>query len=85
MTAFSFDTPAELFPSRRNVRAKGAVTYRRFTTAADAIRFAVEELPAQYLPGTYLEVDEERFDGDKIRQLYNRPDYPLPRQSPPRS
>lgn len=85
MASFSYNTPAELFPSRRNVRARGAVTYRRFPTAADAIRFAVEELPPQFLAGTYLEVDEERFDSDGIRQLYDRADYPLPRQSRPRS
>ena len=80
MAAFRYDTPAELFPSRRNTRAKGAVAYRRFATAADAIRFAVEELPAKYFAGTYMEVDEERFDGDGIRQLYDSPEYPLPRQ-----
>jgi hypothetical protein len=82
MAAFDFATPAELFPSKRNLRAKGAVTYRRFDTAADAIRYAVEELPPQYFAGTYLEVDEERFDGEGIRKLYESPDYPLPRRDP---
>ena len=59
--------------------------YKRFTCAADAIRYAIEEMPAEFLAGAFLEVREERFDGPEIRRLYERPDYPLKRarRTPP--
>src|SRR5580700_2419351 len=45
------------------------MTYRRFATAAKAIRFAVEELPADLVPGTILQVGEDRFGHPEIRDL----------------
>jgi hypothetical protein len=42
-----------------------AVRYWRFNTAAKAIRFAVEELPAPLLVRAYLQVEDERFDSDE--------------------
>jgi chaperonin GroES len=38
--------------------------------AADATRFAIEELPTGLLPDARVEVDEEIFDRDAIRRLY---------------
>ena len=58
------------------------VGYRRFNRAADAIRFAIEELPPQALVGAWLEVSEERFDAAGIRRLYDCPAYPLDRRRP---
>ena len=80
MTAFDFSAEAELFPSRARASRRQPVGYKRFEHASDAIRFAVEELPAESLIGAYLEVGEERFSGQDIRRLYDRPDYPLPRR-----
>jgi Arc/MetJ-type ribon-helix-helix transcriptional regulator len=61
-----------------------AIEYRRFASAADAIRYAIEELRPELLSGAYLEVDEERFDRNAIRRLYDSADYPLARGAPAR-
>ena len=79
MARFDYASPAELFFSRRKPRTARGVTYLRFATAAEAIRYAVEELPAAAFPGTYLEVNEERFDSGAIRRLYDADEYPVPR------
>ncbi|HVV62036.1 MAG TPA: hypothetical protein VHD14_09815 [Pseudolabrys sp.] len=76
MEKFDYNAPAELFPARHRKVAK-KITYRRFDHAADAIRFAVEELPAPLLLGACLEIDEQRLDGKDIQALYDSKDYPL--------
>jgi hypothetical protein len=82
MTTFDYTALAELYPARSWKGGAGRVTYKRFEAAAEALRFAIEELPPQFLLGTYLEVDEARFDGRQIRKLYESEDYPLPRRQP---
>jgi hypothetical protein len=84
MTVFDYDTAADLFgysnptANSRRVRRQ-PLNYRRFGRAADAIRFAIEEMPARMLAGACLEVDEIRFDGAGIRELYDSAAYPLTR------
>lgn len=73
-----YNAPAELFPSRAK-RGKTQVRYRRFDTAAAALRFAIEEMPPPVLLGAFLEVDEERFGAKEMRSLYSSAAYPLRR------
>ena len=79
MTDFDFAAQAELFPTRSRLSRRQPVSYKRFDTAAEAIRYAIEELPPDLLVGAYLEVEEERFNAQGIQELYERPAYPLPR------
>jgi hypothetical protein len=76
MKPFDYKAPAELFPSR-NRKFPSKVKYRRFDKVAEAIRFAIEELPEPLLLGAYLQVDEQRLGHQDIRALYQSPAYPL--------
>ncbi|HLL27947.1 MAG TPA: hypothetical protein VKT73_09925 [Xanthobacteraceae bacterium] len=81
MAAFDFGALAELYPCKGRGGARSPVTYHRFETAAEAIRFAIEELSPALLIGAILEVEEERYHKDEIRALYDSKEYPLPRQA----
>lgn len=81
MSPFNYGSEAELFPTRSRLSRRQPVTYKRFDTAAEAIRYAIEELDPDLLVGAYLEVDEERFDAQGIRKLYASDDFPLSRDS----
>ncbi len=52
---------------------RGVVTYRRFTTAAEAIRHAIEDVSSAALGSCALEVDGQRIQGredpDALHQL----------------
>jgi hypothetical protein len=83
MAEIDYAAEAELFPTRGRRTKPRSFAYRRFARAADAIRFAIEELPPALLNGAYLEVDEQRFDGEGIQRLYASEDYPLARSKAP--
>ncbi|QGM99928.1 hypothetical protein [Methylocystis parvus] len=56
------------------------LAFRRFGQAAEAIRFAVEELTPSILNGCKLEIGEAEYFGRAIRPLYDDSAFPLSRR-----
>jgi hypothetical protein len=77
---FDYTTDAELYSSKFGRRGLRPLIYRRFASAAEAIRFPIEDLPDS-LVGTFLDIDETRFPSAEIRRLYASTHYPLPRRA----
>ena len=71
---FDYSSPAELYLSKRRGRH---TDYRRFTTAAEAIGYAVEELRTHRSLSAWMQVGKERFSKNEIYRLYEGSDYPL--------
>ena len=76
---FAYEAPAEIYSSGGTTRRKQSMSYRRFPSSAQAIRFAIEELPQIMQRGTVMEVGDDRFEFEAIRALYDSADYPLVR------
>jgi hypothetical protein len=66
--AFDYSSPAELFLSKRRGRH---TDYRRFATAAEAIRYAVEELRTCRSLRAWMQVGEDRCNQEEINRLYD--------------
>ncbi len=79
MTRFNYMAVAGLYAGHSKVGTSGP-RYRRFETAAEALRFAVEDMPISQQHGSLLEIDEARFNHNQIRALYDAPDYPISRR-----
>lgn len=77
MREFDFSVEAELYPPRNRKTAGRRFRYQRFDSAAEAIRFAIEELPAEVFSGSIIEAAEERLSSKDIRALYESEAYPL--------
>jgi len=80
LAGFDYRAPAELFPSRAR-KGRSQITYKRFDTAAEAVRFSIEDLPPAALLGAYLELGEVRFGFEEMRILYRDEAFPLKRRS----
>jgi hypothetical protein len=78
---FDYEAVAELFPARNRKFNRQLTGYRRFDSAAEALRYAMEVLPPKLLPGAWLEVEEERFDATAMRRLYDSAAFPLIRHT----
>lgn len=81
MTQIDYMLPAEFFAGRRMGGSITGPRYKRFASTAEAIRFAIEELPGSQLRGSILEVGDVRFESREIRNLYDAVQYPLPRRA----
>ena len=66
---------------REAARQRAREWFRRFPKAAEAIKFAMEELPEPLLLGAVIVVDEARLDHRGIRDLYESADYPLKKRA----
>jgi len=78
---FDYEAVAELFPARSRKFNRQFAAYRRFDSAAEALRFAIEEMPPKSLLGACLEVEERRFDSNAMRRLYDSAEFPLARRA----
>ena len=78
-----YSAAAEVYymPVRRRGGKRQRLAYRRFATAAEAIRFVVEDFPAAHTLSPWMQVGDNRFDGDAIRRFYDSSDYPLGHRS----
>jgi hypothetical protein len=76
VVTFDYGASAELYMPKRKSGARQQLSYRRFATAAEAIRFAIEDFPAIRTLGAWMQVGDERFNSDEIRRLYESDDYP---------
>ena len=78
---FDYSAPAELYLAKRGGGQRKPLQFRCFPTAAEAIRFAVEEFPPVPTLGAWMQVGRARFDGRDIQRLYDSGGYPLPRRA----
>jgi hypothetical protein len=86
MAGFDYGAAADLLPigSAAEVapaRRRKPTGYGRYARAADAIRFAIEELPAKLRRSTSLKTAGESFDSASIRRLYESAEYPIGRRA----
>jgi hypothetical protein len=73
MDKFEYDAPADLYWSDRQGPRKRPVMYRGFARSAEAICFAIEQLP----PSAIMEMGDERIAFAQIRALYDSERYPM--------
>ncbi|MGH6874401.1 MAG: hypothetical protein ACREDW_05260 [Aestuariivirgaceae bacterium] len=80
MAQFNFDSPGEVYCHKKRGTGSGrGLTYRRFETGAEALRFAIEHVPPSDLSTCTVEVDGERFGAADLMILYESGQYPFTR------
>ena len=80
MPDFDYNSPGEFYCQKsKAIGGSSGLSYRRFNTGAEAIRFAMEHISSSTLGSCTLEVDGERFGAKELRALYESSRYPLRR------
>ncbi|MDX2290409.1 MAG: hypothetical protein NW217_16520 [Hyphomicrobiaceae bacterium] len=77
MEHFDFHGPAELFAASGPSLTRQKLSYKRFETGAEAIKYAMEIIGADHLRGVSIETETVRLQATQINELYRRSDYPL--------
>ena len=72
---------AELFYGGRGRKPGQFLTYRRFETLAEAVKFTMEEIGTG-APYASIASGEHDLRGDEIRALYESDEFPLERRLP---
>ena len=86
-TLFNYAAPARLMSRdtdpeqfmRKGWKTIQPLGFGQFARAADALRFAVEELAPELRAAAYLDVGGTTFDSTAMRALYDDGRYPWPR------
>jgi len=81
MDARDYRMEASLYYAKSASPKPKALVLRRFAKAAEAIRFAVEDLSPALLQSCSLEVNESHYLGQEIRPLYDDRAFPLRRRA----
>jgi hypothetical protein len=79
MDANDYSCEASLYYSKTPHSRQKSLVFRRFPKAAEAIRFAVEELTPKIFDSCSLEVNDTHYFGREIRPLYESGAFPLRR------
>jgi len=81
MEAEHYNLEASLYYAKHASSYRKALVLRRFASAAEAICFAVEDLPTKLLGGCSIEVEDSYYFGQEIRPLYDDHAFPSRRCS----
>jgi hypothetical protein len=81
--SFDYNAPAGVFTRSAHGRRGGGAKYKRFDSAAEAIRYIIEEVPAPLWPGISVETGDETLDHRQVLDLYKARDYPFSRNRVP--
>ena len=84
MVTFDYNAAGELFPPRLRKSPHRQFGYRRFARAADAVRFAIEELPPDCFRAPFLRSTGRGMSAKTFAALTTARIFPCSRKRRPR-